>query len=214
MLENPDLTREDADVLAEDMYKLDEDQYDEKTIKLSQTKLKIDANRFEKNLLDMQVKALDPVIDPKKAEQEFLQLQETENQRKFNEEYEKRATEEIGKFKELKVKIGEKDEDVFVYQPDKSDMELISEIAKNPQKIFALWRNQDGTPNQAKMIADLASLRSAGKMNQKMIEAVKAKAIEDYIKVKKNIDFEPKGKGQATERSDNETYKQLAANHR
>lgn len=217
-LEKPHLSREDIDLIVESQYQTTPDDVENeaevKAAKIAAIKLKDDAIRYEKNINEWKVKALEPKIDPEKvrAEQEALLKAEAEEKKRieFENKYNKDATEALTNFKEIKIKIGEGEQDVFTYQPDAKILESVAEIVKNPNKIFAIWRNQDGTPNIPKMIEDLALLKSAGDLNQKKAAAMEARSLEAYIKGKKNIDFGKGDKNQRQQLDNSESLKELA----
>lgn len=209
-LENPDLSDEEINILAEDSYKIDEDEYDEKTVKLAKVKLKTDAIRYEKNLVAWQIKQLEAPVDPKAAEAEKARAAQSQKEQEFKERWDRETTEAIGKFKELKVKIGDGEQDVFSYLPEKAEMDFVAEVVKSPEKLWSLFRNQDGTTNIPKLIEGIALLKSSGNMTPKMAAAMKANAIEEYIKEKKNVDFTGGNKNQKQTNSGNDSIKELA----
>ena len=90
-------------------------------------------------------------------------------------------------------------------------MEFVAEVVKTPEKIWSLFRNQDGTINHQKLIEGVALLRSSGNMAPKMAAAMKASAIEDYIKNKKNVDFGSGNKNQQQKTTSSDSIKKLAA---
>lgn len=145
------------------------------------------------------------IVLPQIQQKEIQQVEKTLTQKELDEQklaadnFIHSVESDLKNFNEVSVTVKDKDVEIltsYVFSPEEkaevnAQLKILAENNFNSNAVFAdRWVNEDKTFNVSRMIRDMAILNNADKMNQKFAEDGANKRLNEYTKLKKNIQLE------------------------
>lgn len=162
-IENPDLTPEDIELLIEDEFKINDEDYDEKTVRLGQLRLKQKGKEATPKLKQWQVEKATPQVDTK--------AQEVQQQ---VEAYHRLVDDQLKDFNAIEIPLNDKGEKfTFNIAADKKSVES---MAKDVNAFLSKFVATDAQGNQVVKAKELAQAMYAGLNLDKIAKAIAAQA--------------------------------------
>jgi len=173
-VDNPDLSNEDIEVLFEDQYPSDEDEYDEKTIRKSEIKLRNDGAKAKRSLSELKGKYQAPK-QSQPAQQNVLP--ET-----FGNDY----ANSVADLEGYSFDLGQGKS--FKYDFKGGEAEALSKRGYDTSHPLSYW-NIEGNFNMDKFTDDIAFLENKNKVVKAAYTQGSNTAREEGVKDRKNIDL-------------------------
>jgi hypothetical protein len=180
---NHDLKNDEVDLLFNSQYKLDEDTYTPDEVKLSKIKLRNDAKKAKKELLDFQK---DSAIPKQHRQQVNERKNAEENQKLWDEKIDKSLTD----FNEVSFDVNDKGEK-FAYSLSEDAIENVRTSNKNLASFWNRYVNEDGSENITKLNKDMATLNNLDSIIRSAFAQGLSKGKGDIIDDIKNPSYSP-----------------------
>lgn len=194
MMDDPDLTLEEVNLILEDKFKLDEDEYSESEIKLSKVKLRKEARQarefFEKFQKD---NAIPAGVKDREVEQRVNHEKMEQQQR----DWESTLSNQLNELSHVEFSLG--GDETFKFEITD---EIKSEVKNSVTFINDFWKryfNEGGEVDYPKFFRDMTRVVAGDKLDAFIASQARSQGRQEFSEELDNPDYTPSGKGGAAQ---------------